>query len=65
MESRKMKSRILAAILIQWGLLILLHHLYLTGRFFDPKDVFHHEFFEAIFFTAGIVLLLSSWFLRE
>ena len=61
----KMRSKTLGTILILLGLFILLHHLYFTGRFFDAKDVFHHEFFEAIFFTAGIVLMLSSWFSKR
>jgi len=57
-----MKQRILALALVLLSLLILLHHLYVTGRFFDPGDILHHEFFEGVFLTAGLVLLASSYF---
>lgn len=59
-RKRPMKSRMLAAILILLGLFMLVHHLYLSGRLFDPEDILHHEFFEAIVFTAGVVLLACS-----
>jgi len=41
------------------GLLIVIHHFIICGRFFDLADILHHEFFEAIFFTAGLVLLIT------
>jgi hypothetical protein len=47
-------------VLLLVGLLIVLHHLIISGRFFDLGDILHHEFFEAIFLTAGLVLLLTS-----
>ena len=47
------------------GLLIVLHHLLICGRLFDLADILHHEFFEAIFLTAGLVLLLTSAFNRK
>ena len=47
------------------GLLIVLHHFLICGRFFDVGDILHHEFFEAIFFTAGLVLLLIGVFDRK
>jgi hypothetical protein len=47
------------------GLLIVLHHFLICGRFFDLGDILHHEFFWAISFTAGLVLLLISVFDRK
>ena len=62
---QNLKNETLGVILVLVGLLILFHHFYYTGRFFDLGDILHHEFFEAIFFTAGLVLLLSSWSRQE
>ena len=59
-----MKQRIPAAILILSGLLMVLHHFITTGRFFDVRDMLHHEFFEGVLLAAGIALLASSY-LRE
>ena len=56
----KTKGAILGFVFVLLGLLIVLHHLIISGRFFDLVDILHHEFFEAILFTAGIVLLLTS-----
>jgi len=56
----KKQNRTLGILLVFSGLLIVFHHLFFIGRFFDLKDILHHEFFEAIFFTAGLVLLLTS-----
>jgi hypothetical protein len=53
------KSRIFGIAFVFLGVLILLHHFLISGRFFDLRDILHHEFFEAIFFTAGLVLLLT------
>jgi hypothetical protein len=53
-------TRVLGFILVLLGLLIVLHHFIISGRFFDLNDILHHEFFEAIFLTAGLVLLLTS-----
>jgi hypothetical protein len=43
------------------GVLGLLHHYIIVERFFDMKDILNHEFFEAIFLTAGIVLIITSF----
>jgi len=59
------QSRTLGILLVFSGLLIVFHHLFFTGRFFDLKDILHHEFFEAIFLTAGLILLLVSWSHKE
>ena len=56
----KTNVRTVGFVFVLLGLLIVLHHLLVSGRFFDLGDVIHHEFFEAIFFTAGLVLLLTA-----
>jgi len=56
-----MKERISAAVLVLSGLLIILHHFIITGRFFDLRDMLHHEFFEGMLFAAGLALLASSY----
>jgi hypothetical protein len=56
----KIDARTLGFVFVLVGLVILLHHLLICGRFFDLGDILHHEFFEAIFFTAGLVLLLTA-----
>lgn len=57
---QKTNARTVGFLFVLIGLLIVLHHLLVSGRFFDLGDVLHHEFFEAIFFTAGLVLLLTA-----
>jgi hypothetical protein len=57
---KKINARTLGLGFILVSLLILLHHLLVSGRLFDLGDILHHEFFEAIFFTAGLVLLLTA-----
>jgi len=47
------------AVFVLVGLLIVVHHLLICGRLFDLGDILHHEFFEAICFTAGLTLLLT------
>jgi hypothetical protein len=56
----KVNARTLGFVFMLVGLLILVHHLLVSGRIFDLADILHHEFFEAIFFTAGLALLLTS-----
>ncbi|MCZ2808725.1 MAG: hypothetical protein O2V44_05165 [Candidatus Bathyarchaeota archaeon] len=56
----KTKGAILGFVFVLVGLLIVLHHLLISGRFFDLGDILHHEFFEAILFTAGLVLLITA-----
>jgi hypothetical protein len=51
---------VVGAVFVLVGLLIVFHHLLICGRFFDIRDILHHEFFEAIFFTAGLTLLLTK-----
>ncbi len=43
---------------------MVIHHVIISGRLFDIRDILHHEFFEAIAFTAGIVLLLATVFYK-
>jgi hypothetical protein len=56
----KLNARTLGFVFILVGLLIVFHHFLVSGRVFDLEDMLHHEFFEAIFFTAGLVLVLPS-----
>jgi len=56
----KLNARTLGFVFILVGLLIVFHHFLVSGRVFDLGDMLHHEFFEAIFFTAGLVLVLTS-----
>jgi hypothetical protein len=56
----KVNVRTLGFVFMLVGLLILFHHLLISGRIFDLADILHHEFFEAIFFTTGLMLLLTS-----
>jgi len=60
-----MKQKIFAAILVLSGLAILLHHFIVTGRLVDLSDILHHEFFEGVFLTAGLVLLACSYLRRK
>lgn len=55
-----MKTKTLGVIFTLVGLLIILHHFVISGRPFDIEDMLHHEFFEAILFTAGITMLITS-----
>jgi hypothetical protein len=57
---QRINARTLGFVFVLVGLVILLHHLLISGRFFDLGDILHHEFFEAIFFTVGLVLLLTA-----
>jgi hypothetical protein len=54
------KTETFGIFLIIIGTLMVLHHVCTSQRLFDIKDILHHEFFEAILFTAGITLLISS-----
>jgi hypothetical protein len=57
---KRVNARTLGFVFIVVGLLIVFHHVLVSGRFFDLGDMLHHEFFEAIFFTAGLVLVLTN-----
>jgi hypothetical protein len=57
---KKIDDRTLGFVFMVAGLLIIVHHLIISGRIFDLADILHHEFFEAIFLTAGLVLVLTS-----
>jgi len=61
----KNEGAILGFVFVMLGLLIVVHHILVSGRLFDLRDMLHHEFFEAILFTAGIVLLLTGLFNRK
>jgi uncharacterized membrane protein YidH (DUF202 family) len=59
------KTEVIGAVLIAIGLLLVIHHIIFWQRPFDLADMLHHEFFEAIFFTAGITLLITAWSKRR
>lgn len=50
----------LSLFLMASGVLLVSHHLLFWQRPFDLVDKLHHEFFEAIFFTAGLTLLIGK-----
>ena len=54
------KADILGFFLIALGVFLVIHHMVFWQRPFDVNDVMHHEFFEAIFFTAGLTLLIAT-----
>ncbi len=56
----KKETKTLGTLLVFLGLFTLLHHLLITGRFFDLNDILHHEFLEAILLSVGLTLLLVS-----
>ncbi len=56
------KMEAASAFLIALGALLIIHHIIFWQRPFDVGDMLHHEFFEAIFFTAGITLLIATRF---
>ncbi|MEM3736409.1 MAG: hypothetical protein QXH40_07460 [Candidatus Bathyarchaeia archaeon] len=55
------KTEAIGAFLIVIGLLLIIHHMIFWQKPFDFADMLHHEFFEAIFFTAGVTLLVVAW----
>ena len=61
---KKLETRILGFTFVLAGILMVIHHVIISGRLFDIHDILHHEFFEAIAFTAGIVLLLATVFYK-
>jgi hypothetical protein len=54
------KLETVSAFLIFLGALLIIHHIIFWQRPFDVADVLHHEFFEAVLFTAGITLLIAT-----
>ncbi|MEM3703984.1 MAG: hypothetical protein QXX79_06190 [Candidatus Bathyarchaeia archaeon] len=54
------KMEAVGAFLITIGVLLIIHHVIFWHRPFDVSDLLHHEFFEAVFFTAGITLLIAT-----
>lgn len=59
------KAYALSLFLIALGALLVLHHLIFWQRPFDLADMLHHEFFEAILFTAGMTLLAAKRFYKK
>ncbi|MEM2937087.1 MAG: hypothetical protein QXJ63_00900 [Candidatus Bathyarchaeia archaeon] len=54
------KVKTVSTFLIFLGALLIIHHVIFWQRPFDMADMLHHEFFEAILFTAGITLLIAK-----
>ncbi|MEM3090893.1 MAG: hypothetical protein QXW17_03935 [Candidatus Bathyarchaeia archaeon] len=54
------KTKAKSAFLIAGWLLLIIHCIVFWRRPFDLADMLHHEFFEAIFFTAGITHLIVA-----
>jgi uncharacterized membrane protein len=52
------KYVVMGIILLVIAAAIIVHHYVICGRLYDLPDILHHEWFEAIFITAGIILLL-------
>ena len=61
---KKLETRILGFTFVLAGVLMVIHHVIISGRLFDICDILHHEFFEGIAFTAGILLLLITVFYK-
>lgn len=59
------KMYALSFFLIALGASLVIHHLIFWQRPLDLADVMHHEFFEAIFFTAGITLLVARRYFKK
>jgi uncharacterized membrane protein YvbJ len=59
LEMEKRKAIGVALVII--GLIIVLHHYIFSRRIADINDMLHHEFFEAVFLTAGLTLLISTY----
>jgi hypothetical protein len=54
------KAEALSFFLIALGVFLVIHHVVFWQKPFDVNDIMHHEFFEAIFFTAGLTLLIAT-----
>jgi hypothetical protein len=59
------KTETISITLIIIGLLIILHHYSISQRIVDLNDILHHEFFEVVFLTAGITLLISNHYNKK
>ncbi|MBX5321877.1 MAG: hypothetical protein QHH12_06380 [Candidatus Bathyarchaeota archaeon] len=53
------KAEVVGFFFIALGVALIVHHVLFWQRPFDIADMMHHEFFEAIFFTAGVTLLIA------
>jgi len=54
------KTNLVAIAFIIIGLIMILHHYISCQRIVDISGIANHEFFEAIFLTAGVTLLIST-----
>ncbi|MBS7615858.1 hypothetical protein KEJ45_01495 [Candidatus Bathyarchaeota archaeon] len=54
------KADVIGLFFILLGVSLIIHHIIFWQRPFDIGDMLHHEFFEAIFLTAGITLFIAT-----
>jgi hypothetical protein len=57
-----MRTTLLGILCLFLALLIGIHHLLISGRWFDLWDVLHHEFFIALTGGMGLGILLGQRF---
>ena len=50
----------LGLVLIAIACAIAIHHLFISGRFFDVDDVLHHEFFMALSGSLGLGIVIGA-----
>ena len=55
------KTNLIGIAFIIIGFIMILHHYISCQRIADISDIANHEFFEAIFLTAGATLLISTY----
>ncbi|MCK4424538.1 hypothetical protein KAU93_02545 [Candidatus Bathyarchaeota archaeon] len=54
------KTNLIGIAFIIIGFIMILHHYISCQRIADISDIANHEFFEAIFLTAGATLLICT-----
>ena len=54
-----LRTDLLGILCLLLAFLIGLHHLLVAGRWFDVRDVLHHEFFLALMGGLGVGLLVG------
>lgn len=54
------KAKAIGVVLVVIGLIIIMHHYVISRRIADINDMLHREFFEAVFLTADLALLINT-----
>jgi hypothetical protein len=57
-----MRTYLLGLVSLFLAFLISVHHLLVAGRWFDLRDVLHHEFFIALAGGVGLGILFGARF---